>query len=127
MSDLAEKLRKQKEEAAAKKTTGTADAIQTALGKKTVTPTKPVDNEQDDKAIAAAKQGHSSTTQTAPAKAEPAMPTEHTVVSGDNLSAIAKKYYGDENRWRDIYNANKATIGDNPSAIRVGMVLKLPA
>lgn len=127
MSDLASKLRQQKEEAAAKKSSGTSDAIQAALGKKTTTPAKPVDNEQDDKAIAAAKQGHSSTTQTAPAKAEPALPTEHTVVSGDNLSAIAKKYYGDENKWRDIYNANKATIGDNPSAIRIGMVLKLPA
>lgn len=123
MSDLADKLRKQKEDAAAKKQSSTAAAIQTALGKKTATA-RPVDKEQDDAMIAAVKQSSGSV---APEKSEPVIPTEHTVVSGDNLSAIAKKYYGDENKWRDIYNANKETIGDNPSAIRVGMVLKLPA
>ncbi|MBP7998085.1 MAG: LysM peptidoglycan-binding domain-containing protein [Chloroflexi bacterium] len=55
-----------------------------------------------------------------------AQPTEYTVVSGDNLSAIAQNLYGDANRWRDIYEANKKTIGANPSAIRVGMVLVIP-
>ncbi len=123
MSDLADKLRKQKDDAAAKKQSSAASAIQSALGKKT-TSAKPVDNEQDDAALAAAKQRSSGA---APSKSDPVIPTEHTVVSGDNLSAIAKKYYGDENRWRDIYNANKEKIGDNPSAIRVGMVLRLPA
>ena len=52
--------------------------------------------------------------------------TEHTVVSGDNLSAIAKTYYGSADNWQAIYEANKETIGDNPSLIRVGQVLRIP-
>jgi nucleoid-associated protein YgaU len=64
----------------------------------------------------------------APAATDTAVLTEHTVVSGDNLSAIAKKYYGsaDRDKWMAIYEANKATIGDNPSLIRVGQVLQIP-
>ena len=53
---------------------------------------------------------------------------EHTVVSGDNLSHIAQKYYNSSARdkWMAIYEANKEVIGDNPSLIRVGQVLKIP-
>lgn len=57
-----------------------------------------------------------------------AVKSEHTVVSGDTLSGLAKKYYGSAERekWMAIYDANKETIGDNPSAIRVGQVLQIP-
>jgi nucleoid-associated protein YgaU len=53
---------------------------------------------------------------------------EHTVVSGDSLSAIASQYYGSgaKEKWMAIYEANKEIIGDNPSLIRVGQVLKIP-
>jgi len=34
----------------------------------------------------------------------------HSVVRGDSLYAISKKFYGDGNKWRDIYNTNKSTI-----------------
>ena len=53
---------------------------------------------------------------------------EHTVVSGDSLSAIANQYYGSgaKEKWMAIYEANKELIGDNPSLIRVGQVLKIP-
>ena len=53
---------------------------------------------------------------------------EHTVVSGDNLTQIARKYYNstDREKWMAIYEANKDIIGDNPSFIRVGQVLKIP-
>lgn len=53
---------------------------------------------------------------------------EHTVASGDNLSHIAQKYYNSaaRDKWMAIYEANKETIGDNPSLIRVGQVLKIP-
>ena len=50
----------------------------------------------------------------------------HTVVSGDSLSAIARKYYDDADKWNDIYEANKETIGDNPNALRVGQELTIP-
>ncbi len=52
----------------------------------------------------------------------------HTVVAGDNLSAIAHHYYGSSRRehWMAIYEANKSVIGDNPSLIRPGQVLVIP-
>jgi nucleoid-associated protein YgaU len=51
---------------------------------------------------------------------------EHTVVSGDNLYAIARKYYGADTNWKKIYEANKELIGDNPSLIRPGQLLRIP-
>ena len=104
---------------------------------------KPViDNQVDDEVIAASKKSKvpgkgdvaaalpdttpPPTTPTPAPPTEPSEPSEHTVVSGDNLSLIAKQYLGDANRWRELYEANKTTIGENPSAIRVGMVLKIP-
>ena len=53
---------------------------------------------------------------------------EHTVVAGDSLSAIASRYYKSaaKEKWMAIYEANKELIGDNPSLIRAGQVLKIP-
>lgn len=50
----------------------------------------------------------------------------YTVKSGDTLSAIAKREYGDANQWRRIYDANRDKI-DNPDLIHPGQELKLPA
>jgi nucleoid-associated protein YgaU len=50
----------------------------------------------------------------------------YTVVSGDSLSKIAKKQYGDANKWKAIYEANKDKI-KNPDLIYPGQVLNLPA
>ena len=55
-------------------------------------------------------------------KAAPA-PKTHTVVSGDTLSGIAKKYGKAD--WKEVYNANKDVIGDDPNKIRVGMELEI--
>ncbi|MBQ2732460.1 MAG: LysM peptidoglycan-binding domain-containing protein [Opitutales bacterium] len=61
-----------------------------------------------------------------PAEPErPPVPATHTVVSGDTLSSISRKYYGTVNRWRDIYQANRVTM-KSPSDLKIGMVLKLP-
>lgn len=51
---------------------------------------------------------------------------EYTVVAGDNLSFISKKFYGTPKHWEDVYEANKGIIGDNPNMIRVGQELKIP-
>lgn len=51
----------------------------------------------------------------------------YTVVSGDSLSKIAKRIYGDMKRWTEIYAANKSVIGDDPDRIEPGQVLTLPA
>jgi nucleoid-associated protein YgaU len=49
----------------------------------------------------------------------------YVVVHGDSLSKIAKREYGDGNKWRTIYEANKDLI-DNPDLIYPGQELKLP-
>ena len=52
----------------------------------------------------------------------------YTVQQGDFLSAIAQKFYGDgsEVSWRKIYDANRDTIGPDPTKLEVGMVLVIP-
>ncbi|MBN1220703.1 MAG: LysM peptidoglycan-binding domain-containing protein [Anaerolineae bacterium] len=54
--------------------------------------------------------------------------TEHTVVPGESLSLLSKKYYNSiaKDKWMLIYEANKDIIGDDPNLIRVGQVLKIP-
>jgi nucleoid-associated protein YgaU len=47
----------------------------------------------------------------------------YTVQSGDNLSKIAKRFYGDANKYRDIAQANGI---DDPDKIKVGQDLNLP-
>ena len=49
----------------------------------------------------------------------------HTVVSGDNLSKIAKHFYGKPD-WKPIFDANRDQL-DNPDRIFPGQVLKIPA
>lgn len=55
----------------------------------------------------------------------PASRRTYTVVAGDSLSKIAKRTYGDANRWRAIYELNKDII-KNPDLIHPGQVLTLP-
>jgi len=67
-------------------------------------------------------QGASMSTPAAPVERE----RTYTVVAGDSLSKIAKREYGDANKWHQIYAANKATIS-NPDLIHPGQVLTLPS
>ena len=66
----------------------------------------------------------------APIEPEPAAPAPeaqwHTVVSGDNLSKIAKKFYGDANKYPVIFEANKPMLS-HPDKIYPGQVLRIPA
>lgn len=50
----------------------------------------------------------------------------HDVVRGDTLSAIAKKYYGDANKYPVIFEANKPMLS-NPDRIYPGQKLRIPA
>lgn len=52
-------------------------------------------------------------------------PRTYTVVAGDSLSKIAKKIYGDANKWKRIFEANRDTV-KNPDLIHPGQVLKIP-
>jgi nucleoid-associated protein YgaU len=49
----------------------------------------------------------------------------YTVVSGDSLSKIAKREYGDANAWPKIFEANKDILKD-PDKIQPGQKLKIP-
>lgn len=49
----------------------------------------------------------------------------YVVQSGDTLSKIAKEYYGDANRYMDIFNANTDKLS-NPDKIQVGQELVIP-
>lgn len=50
----------------------------------------------------------------------------HDVVSGDTLSAISKKYYGDANKYNAIFEANKPML-TSPDRIYPGQKLRIPA
>lgn len=50
----------------------------------------------------------------------------HTVESGDSLSKIAGKYYGDVQKYNIIFEANKPMLSD-PDKIYPGQVLRIPA
>jgi nucleoid-associated protein YgaU len=49
----------------------------------------------------------------------------HTVVSGDTLSKIAKKFYGDANKYQGIFEANKPML-KHPDKIYPGQMLRIP-
>jgi nucleoid-associated protein YgaU len=49
----------------------------------------------------------------------------HVVVSGDNLSKIAKKFYGDANKYPLVFEANKPMLG-HPDKIYPGQMLRIP-
>lgn len=50
---------------------------------------------------------------------------QHTVVSGDTLSALAGRYYGDTSQWGPIQQANQHIV-PNPNLIFPGQVLRIP-
>lgn len=76
--------------------------------------------------------GKSATKAVASTESKPVTPSsastsQHVVTSGETLASISGKVYGDSKSWRKIYEANKGVIGDNPSALKIGMKLTIPA
>jgi nucleoid-associated protein YgaU len=49
----------------------------------------------------------------------------YVVVAGDSLSRIAKREYGDAQKWPKIYEANRSII-KNPDLIYPGQELRIP-
>jgi nucleoid-associated protein YgaU len=49
----------------------------------------------------------------------------YTVKSGDSLSKIAKRFYGDADKWKKIHAANSDKI-PNPDLIHPGLQLTIP-
>lgn len=54
--------------------------------------------------------------------------TTHTLASGETLSGLALKYYGNATKpyWSLIANANLSLVGENGRNGQPGMVLKIP-
>ena len=46
-------------------------------------------------------------------------------MKGDNLSKIAKKFYGDPNQYNKIFEANREVIKD-PNLIYPGQKIRIP-
>ena len=59
--------------------------------------------------------------------ATPTAANEHVVSSGETLASISDKAYGNRSNWKRIYEANKGVIGSDPSRLKVGMKLTIPA
>ena len=49
----------------------------------------------------------------------------YTIVSGDSLSKIAKRYYGDAMKYPLIFEANREVI-KNPDLIYPGQQIRIP-
>ncbi len=83
-------------------------------------------NEEDESELVTADAGE---TASAPAVAAPQASAPqgqtYTVVSGDNLSKIAKHFYGNANDWQKIFDANRDQLS-NPDLIKPGQVLQIP-
>jgi len=52
---------------------------------------------------------------------------DYEIVSGDTLSKISNKVYGDAKHWKQIYEANKKVIGEDAAVLVVGTKLAIPA
>lgn len=72
--------------------------------------------------VASVKEVHNLMAVTAPAPEA----QYHDVVRGDTLSAIAKKYYGDANKYPRIFEANRPMLS-HPDKIYPGQKLRIPA
>ena len=77
-----------------------------------------------------AKSGSSSTKVSSATKSSASTVTagnQHVVTAGETLASISDKAYGNRTNWKKIYEANKSVIGSNPSTLKVGMKLTIPA
>lgn len=50
----------------------------------------------------------------------------YEIKSGDSLSKIAKRYYGDPMAYKRIFEANRGVLGDNPDKIYPGQQIRIP-
>ena len=58
------------------------------------------------------------------AEEEPA-PQIHVVVKNDTLYSIARQHYGDEGKWKDLWEANKDQVPDK-DVLTIGQELVIP-
>lgn len=49
----------------------------------------------------------------------------HKIADGDTLAALAKRYLGDAERWRELFERNREVLKD-PDLLPIGRVIKVP-
>ena len=62
----------------------------------------------------------------APPGAQPGQPRRYVIKTGDTLSEIARRFYGDPRLASKVHDANRHVIGNNANLIFPGQVLKIP-
>ena len=106
----------------AEKATKAAPAVAIAGALVAVAPQAHAAENASAKATTVAEQVHTD----AVIKSSQPAARSYTVRSGDTLSAIAARFYGNAADWPGLYHANEAKIS-NPNDIYVGEVLTVPA
>ena len=66
-----------------------------------------------------------SATPSSPSTRNSGSPRAYVVQQGDSLSSIAKKMYGASSRWKEIYEANRATL-PTAHSLKLGQTLVIP-
>ena len=56
----------------------------------------------------------------------PSQRRSYIVQPGDNLSSIAEKFYGSQDRAMYLYTVNQAIIGSDPQLVQTGQQLSIP-
>ncbi|NLX97488.1 MAG: LysM peptidoglycan-binding domain-containing protein [Rhodopirellula sp.] len=51
--------------------------------------------------------------------------SQHKIVDGDTLTALAQRYLGDSSLWREIFEANQEVLS-SPQLLPIGGVLEIP-
>lgn len=51
----------------------------------------------------------------------------YVVMPGDTLRGLAERFWGNADRWEELYALNREAIGDNPHLIHPGTELRLPS
>ncbi|HEY1268696.1 MAG TPA: ABC transporter substrate-binding protein [Candidatus Binatia bacterium] len=114
----------------------TASADKTASKSKAATPDKVVTADKaasadkaaaPDKVPSADKAATTTKGATDPAAEQSAaLPQEYTVKAGDTLSKISGQFYGTQQKWQKIFQANNETL-KNPDYIFIGQKITIPA
>jgi len=98
-----------------------------ASGKVTLSGQAPSQDASEKAALCCGNVAHVASVDNLITVVEPAPEAQfHDVAKGDTLSAIAKKFYGDANKYNAIFEANRPMLS-HPDKIYPGQKLRIPA
>lgn len=89
------------------------------------TPAKPVAAQPTTQPVRSEESADNKSVQNQPTVQQVSPDVFYTVKSGDSLSKIAQKQYGDASKWKQIFDANRDQIKD-ANLIQPGQKLKIP-